>query len=245
MWLTLNGALSCSHRLLPRSYSPKQHWPRRGCTTSHPALLLRRKWGWGRRGWRACQHSAGLRVKQWKTRTHRYIASATPASKSPVVRHLSRISHHTQLTHASLYGAHSTDTEQKALTSTHCFLVLSTDPERSGQKQTTHSNPSSLFLYDGYVGCILNTASLKRYLFVESCSRIRLLPVPGDPTQMLQEQDAFTLMQAEVGGQHHNYRMSTGWNFIYRIKPRKAVIFVQTLQVHVSPYSILCAPECD
>lgn len=60
------------------------------------------------------------------------------------------------------------------------------------------------------------------YLFVGSRSRIRMPQVSRDATQMLLEQDVFTLMQAEVGSLHHNHRMKTGWNFIYSIKTRVA-----------------------
>lgn len=86
------------------------------------SLLQRRKWGWGWGRWRTYQYNTGLSVKYWKTRTHRSIPSATQPSKG-VQKCVTcqELACKPQLTHASL---------THPLTSTHCFLLLSTDPER-------------------------------------------------------------------------------------------------------------------
>lgn len=60
------------------------------------------------------------------------------------------------------------------------------------------------------------THLLTQYLSVESCRRITMPQVPEDPTQILQEQDVFTLMQVKVGSQHHNRRMEFHVKYKYK-----------------------------
>ncbi|KAI9514128.1 hypothetical protein NQZ68_036189 [Dissostichus eleginoides] len=82
---------------------------------------------------------------------------------------------------------HTVQHKPKVSHITHCFVVLSKDPEGPGHNKP-HTSTYPFCLYVLKVLAVNPTKQVShttRFFLVESCSRIRILRLPGDPTQMV------------------------------------------------------------